>query len=59
MKIKGSHGGDPLTHLKNLLFLCSVAECSITLQQNGKKERSNSADRDLGIDKKAIIVIIS
>ena len=37
MKIKGSHGGNPKAHLRNLLFLYSVAECSITLQQNGKK----------------------
>ena len=34
MKIKGSHGGNPYTHLRNLLFLFFVAECSITLQEN-------------------------
>ena len=35
-----------------------MAECSITLQQNGKKERSNSADRYLGINKRPLSVDI-
>ena len=33
MKVKGSHGGNPLNSYKEL----AVAECSITLQRNGKK----------------------